>query len=46
MGERFGGEFTTGATISAIPSTEVQRPIFIGAEAIYEYYADLRGLIT
>jgi hypothetical protein len=39
-GERFGGEMWNASKL------EVQRPIFIGAEAVYEYYADLRGLIT
>ena len=39
-GERFGGEMWTTAGV------EIQRPIFIGAEAVYEYYNDLSGLIT
>jgi hypothetical protein len=39
-GERFGGEMWTTAGL------EVQRPIFIGAEAIFEYYNDMSGLVT
>ena len=40
MGEAFGGEVqnTTG--------DKIQRPIFIGAEAVYEYYRPLGGLVT
>lgn len=41
-GEMFGGETMTPAGTPL----EVQRPIFIGAEAVYEYYNDLSGLIT
>ena len=36
---------TSGETMNAT-GLEIQRPIFLGAEAVYEYYADLRGLIT
>ena len=39
-GEMFGGE-----TINA-SGLEVQRPIFLGAESVYEYYNDLSGLVT
>jgi hypothetical protein len=39
------GEMFAGETINA-SSLEVQRPIFLGAEAVYEYYNDLSGLIT
>jgi len=40
QGDMFGGE-TYNAT-----SVEIHRPIFIGAEAIFEYYNDLSGLLT
>jgi hypothetical protein len=43
-GERFGGELWN--TIGGVKGLEIQRPIFIGAEAIYEYYNDLSGLLT
>jgi len=39
-GDLFGGE-SYNAT-----SVEIQRPIFLGAEAVYEYYNDLSGMIT
>jgi len=38
--EAFGGELYTTAGL------EVQRPIFIGQDAIFEYYQDLGQLIT
>jgi hypothetical protein len=42
-----GGEMFGGETISSGSGTlEVQRPIFIGAEAVFEYYNDLSGLTT
>jgi hypothetical protein len=44
FGERFGGELWTLGSITT--GVEVQRPIFIGAEAIYEYYNDLSGMLT
>jgi hypothetical protein len=42
-----GGEMFGGETISSGSGTlEVQRPIFVGAEAVFEYYNDLSGLTT
>jgi hypothetical protein len=40
--EPFGGELWTANT----PSLEVQRPIFIGQDSIFEYYQNLGQLIT
>ena len=40
--EPFGGEFWTANS----PSLEVQRPIFLGQDSIFEYYQDLGQLIT
>lgn len=39
-GEAFGGEMKNAAGLA------IQRPIFIGAEAVYEYYRPLGGLVT
>ena len=39
-GEAFGGEMYN------YTSDLIQRPIFIGAEAVYEYYRPLGGLVT
>jgi hypothetical protein len=39
-GERFGGEMYNAS------GDEIQRPICIGAEAVYEYFNDMSGLIT
>jgi hypothetical protein len=41
-GEEFGGEMRNGITAA----DAIQRPIFIGAEAIYEYFRPLGGLVT
>lgn len=40
FGEEFGGELKNNA------GDLIQRPIFIGAEAVYEYYRPLGGLVT
>jgi hypothetical protein len=39
-GEAFGGELYNAT------SDAIQRPIFIGAEAVYEYFRPLGGLVT
>jgi hypothetical protein len=39
-GESFGGELWNAS------GDQIQRPIFIGAEAVYEYYRPLGGLVT